>query len=156
MTTTLLRHARPALLALAVALPATSFAQSASAPPPTTPPAVTPVQRGPGPMNGIEQQITTLHGALHITPALEPQWRAMATVMRENAAAMGQQIAARDAALPKMTALADMQSYQRLADQNAANMQRLVVAFSTLYNAMSDDQRKATDAYFRREAMQRR
>ena len=168
-TTTLLRHARPALLALALTVPAAAFAQSASAPAPEAPPAAAPAPapapaqrshgRGHNPMTDndaerVEQHINALHAALHITPALQPQWDAMATVMRQNAAAMEQEIAARRASVSTMTALDDMQSYQKLADQHAANMQKLVAAFSSLYGAMSDEQKKAADAYFHHEATQ--
>jgi protein CpxP len=165
-TTTLLRHVRPALFALAVTLPVAAFAQSASAPeqaPAPATPSASPAQHhhghGHGPVTDndagrVEQHINALHAALHITPALEPQWDAMATVMRQNAAAMDQEIAARRASVSSMTALDDMQSYQKLADQHAANMQKLVAAFSTLYGAMSEEQKQAADAYFRHEAMQ--
>ncbi len=162
-TTTLLRHARPALFALALTLPAAAFAQSASAPAPETPPAASPAQHGHGhghsPVTDndaerVEQRINALHAALHITPAVEPQWDAMATVMRQNAAAMEQEITARRASVSTMTALDDMQSYQKLADQHAANMQKLVAAFSTLYGAMSQEQKQAADAYFRQQATQ--
>jgi hypothetical protein len=166
-TTTLLRHVRPALFALAVTLPAAAFAQGASAPEqapaPATPPSASPAQHhhghGHGPVTDgdagrVEQHINALHAALHITPALQPQWDAMATVMRQNAAAMDEEIGDRRASVTTMTALDDMQSYQKLADQHAANMQKLVAAFSTLYGAMSNEQKQAADTYFRREAMQ--
>jgi hypothetical protein len=90
---------------------------------------------------------------LHITPNIEPQFGQFADVMRQNAQAMDSQVMARRASLGTMNALDDMTSYGKLADQHAQDVQKLVTAFGTLYNAMSDDQKKNADEYFRHEAM---
>ncbi len=98
----------------------------------------------------VEQRIAELHAALKITPAEEPAWEGVAQTMRDNAAAMRKLVtdtAAR--ARQGMTAIEDMQSYEELALAHAGEMKSLLAAFTTLYNAMPDDQKKLADQVFR-------
>ena len=97
----------------------------------------------------VEQRITNLHAALKITPAEETQWNGVAQAMRENAAAMDKLIAANRTSPPQnMTAVRDLQTYQQVAQAHVDGLKNLTAAFSTLYNAMPDDQKKVADQVF--------
>lgn len=141
-------------------LPAAAFAQSAAAPSAATPaaPAVGGSPMSSHPVAGttaaqrVEQHIRELHAQLKITPAEEPQWQQFANVMRDNARGMDQEFAQRMQQFPTMTALQNMQSYQRIAELHAQDMQKLVPAFANLYNAMPEPQKQVTDRVFREHA----
>ena len=97
----------------------------------------------------VEQRITDLHAALKITPAEEAQWNGVAQAMRENAAAMDKLVAANRTTPPQnMTAVQDLQTYQQFAQAHVDGLKNLTAAFSTLYNAMPDDQKKVADQVF--------
>jgi periplasmic protein CpxP/Spy len=100
----------------------------------------------------VEQRIRDLHAQLRITSAEQSQWEQFANVMRENARAMDQAIAQRTQQYPTMTALQNMQSYAQIASQHSEDMQKLVPAFDTLYNAMSAEQKQVADQVFRSNA----
>jgi hypothetical protein len=148
--------ARPVLLAAALALPFAAVAPSAFAQPAATSPiAPKTVKHSAAEGNAserVEARINQLHSELHITPQLEPQWKQFADTMRGNAQAMDANVRARQEAMPTMNALDDMQSYSKLADQHAQDVQKLVSAFQTLYSAMSDDQKKIADNVFRSDS----
>jgi hypothetical protein len=97
----------------------------------------------------VDQRIASLHAALKITPAQEPAWEAVAKTMRDNAAAMrklAEDTASR--ARQGMTAIEDMQSYEQLTRAHADDMKSLLASFTTLYNAMPEEQRKLADQVF--------
>jgi glutamine synthetase adenylyltransferase len=97
----------------------------------------------------VEQRITTLHASLKITPTEEAQWNNVAQAMRENAAAMDKLVAANRTTPPQtMTAVQDLQSYQQFAQAHVDGLKNLTAAFSTLYNAMPDGQKKVADEVF--------
>jgi protein CpxP len=97
----------------------------------------------------VEQRITTLHASLNITPAEETQWNGVAQAMRENAAAMDKLVATTRTTPPQnMTAVQDLQSYQQFAQAHVDGLQNLTSAFSTLYTAMPDAQKKVADQVF--------
>jgi protein CpxP len=100
----------------------------------------------------LDQRITDLHAKLLITPAQQPQWDAFTQVMRDNANSMEQTFHQRVATMKAMTAPENMQSYAQVAASHAADMQKLVPAFQTLYDSMSDSQKKTADAVFRADA----
>ncbi len=96
----------------------------------------------------VEQRITDLHAALQITPAEETQWNGVAQAMRENAAAMDKLVAANRTSPPQnMTAVQDLQTYEQVAQAHVDGLKNLT-AFSTLYDAMPDDQKKVADPVF--------
>jgi len=98
----------------------------------------------------VEQRIAELHTSLKITSNEETQWNAVAQAMRENAAAMDTLIAANRTTAPQnMTALEDMETYQKFAEAHVAGLKNLSSAFSTLYDAMTDAQKKNADVVFR-------
>ena len=97
----------------------------------------------------VEQRITNLHTALAITPAEETQWNSVAQAMRENAAAMDKLAASNRTTPPQnMTAVQDLKSYQEYAQAHVDGLKNLTSAFSTLYDAMPDAQKKVADGVF--------
>jgi hypothetical protein len=137
-----------------------ALAQSEVTPPPhqTQPVQMAPDQPVPGhppaahtqPMRRaetVDQRIATLHAQLKITPAEETDWQAVAQTMRDNVAAM-QKLASEKASQPSMTAVEDLQTYQQLAQAHVDGLTKLVASFSTLYNEMSDPQKKLADQVF--------
>ncbi len=95
-----------------------------------------------------EARIKSLHKQLGITAAQEPQWQAVADVMRGNGKAIGALIEQREANAKTMTAIDDLNAYAAIADAHAANVKKLIPAFSALYATMSDAQKKNADAVF--------
>ena len=97
----------------------------------------------------VEERITALHASLKITTAEETQWNGVAQAMRENAAAMDKLIAANRTSPPQnMSAVQDLQTYQQFAQAHVDGLKNLTSAFKSLYNAMSDDQKKNADQVF--------
>jgi hypothetical protein len=98
--------------------------------------------------NRVETRIKDLHRKLKITAAQESQWNGFAQVMRENAQEVDAVLKERAESLHKMNAVEDLHSYEELADAHADGLKKLVPAFETLYNTMSEDQKKTADAVF--------
>jgi periplasmic protein CpxP/Spy len=97
----------------------------------------------------VEQRITNLHAALKITSTEETQWNAVAQAMRENAAGMEKLVAANRTTPPQnMTAVEDLKTYQKFAEEHVAGLKNLISSFSTLYNTMPDAQKKVADDVF--------
>ena len=98
---------------------------------------------------GLEERIAKLHAALKITPDEEPLWSAVAQAMRDNDAAMENLIAKKRAQAPgSQTALDDLTNYQAFAQARVDGLKNLTAAFTTLYNSMSDAQKKNADQVF--------
>jgi protein CpxP len=98
----------------------------------------------------VEQRITNLHAALKITPAQEAQWNGVAQDMRENAAAMDKLIAETRTTPPQnMTAVADLQMYQKFAQAHVDGLKNMLSHFEALYAALPDAQKKIADEVFR-------
>jgi protein CpxP len=97
----------------------------------------------------VEQRITALHASLKITPNEEAQWNNVAQAMRENAAAMDKLVASNRTTSPQnMTAVDDLKAYQTVAQAHVDGLKNLISAFSTLYGAMPDAQKKVADTVF--------
>jgi protein CpxP len=146
LATTFIAQAQAAPTQIAQA----SGADSTAAPPAAT---VTPTHRGrPARAHAatIDQWIQDLHGRLHITAAQEPQWGAVAQIMRENATALDTVVKTRAQNASTMTAVDDLRSYEQLAETHEAGLQKLIPAFQALYDGMSDQQKKVVDAVFQR------
>jgi protein CpxP len=137
--------AASAVLALGVGLGAAAHAQSAAAPADTSAP-TKPMHKSHA--DRVEDQITKLHAELGITAAEETQWNAVAQVMRDNASEMDTLFKDHRATAKSETALDGMAFYQKETEMRAAEAQKLTAAFTLLYNAMSDDQKKNADAVF--------
>jgi hypothetical protein len=150
---------RSALFAAVLALPVGAWAQGA-APAPANPADTggTSATQPAAPMKDaktgrhedrVEKRITNLHARLKITPAQEQEWNQFAQVMRDNARQMDQDYQQRSQRVQEMSALDNMQSYAKIAEAHAQDVQKLVPAFETLYNSMSAEQKHTADQVFR-------
>jgi hypothetical protein len=68
--------------------------------------------------------------------------------MRENATDLDRAIDKRDAAVASATAIDSLSSYADIIQAHANGVKKLESAFSGLYSAMSDDQKKIADEVF--------
>lgn len=137
----------------AVGLPAGGLMAQA-APAPAAPSVASPAPREPGqrtqpdgPVTRVEVRISDLHKQLHITPAQEPQFKAYVDVMRGNAQAM-QALFQERARSTDMSAPTRLRWYARLTTAHGEALTKLVPVFETLYQSMSDEQKKAADKVF--------
>jgi periplasmic protein CpxP/Spy len=96
----------------------------------------------------VEDRIQTLHDKLQITPQQESEWNDVAQAMRDNESSIHQAIEARWKGAKTMSAVDDLQSYQKIAQAHADGMGKLISAFSTLYDDMSPTQQKNADQVF--------
>jgi periplasmic protein CpxP/Spy len=97
----------------------------------------------------VEQRISSLHTQLKITPDEDAKWNAVAQAMRENASAMDKLVAENRMTPPQnMTAVQDLQMYQKFEEAHVAGLKNLIASFSTLYSAMPDAQKKVADSVF--------
>jgi hypothetical protein len=107
----------------------------------------------------VEARIKELHDKLQITDAQADQWNALAQVMRDNASSMRSLAASRAQNAGGMTAVDDLRSYEQITEAHAEGLKKFVGAFQTLYDSMSDSQKKTADAVFaqhqKRRAAQR-
>jgi protein CpxP len=144
-----LAFAGPARAASGVNPDQAAPAQEQAAPQAT--PAPTPTKRPPtrrAATDRVEHWIASLHDELHITPAQTPQWDAVAQVMRENAQSVHRLIQERSSHQGTPDAIADLRSYEQIADAHADGIKRLLPPFQTLYADMSDQQKKNADMVF--------
>jgi hypothetical protein len=98
--------------------------------------------------SAVEKHIKELHDTLKITSAEESQWKVVAETMRQNAKDLDQAIDKREANMANATAIDDLNAYAEIAQAHANNVKKLASAFSGLYSAMSDDQKKEADRVF--------
>ena len=96
----------------------------------------------------MEKHIKEMHATLKITPAEEAQWNTVAETMRESAKDLDRAIDKRDANKASATAIDDLNAYADIAQAHANGVKKLASAFSGLYSAMSDDQKKEADEVF--------
>ena len=98
-------------------------------------------------------RVAYLKAELKITPAQEADWSRVEKAMRDNAAERAKlrdQFAAdRDKPLSAVDRLARRQAF---AQARANSITTFATAFKSLYDQMSDDQRKAADALFQPHA----
>jgi protein CpxP len=97
----------------------------------------------------IEGRIAYLKAELKITDAQQPQFDAVANVMRDNAKAMHDafQSLRGDRSQPQ-TALSRMEARAKFAQLRADDEAKMLAAFRPLYQAMSPDQQKVADEMF--------
>jgi protein CpxP len=97
----------------------------------------------------VEQRIASLHRQLKITASEDAAWNAVAQAMRDNATQMQQLMDQRDGTSGQpMTAVDDLNLYQKFAQAHADGLKNLISSFDTLYNAMPDAQKKLADQVF--------
>lgn len=115
------------------------------------PPSAAQERQRPLPGEFIEARLAYLKAALKITPAQEPQWSAVADVLRRHAqerdAAIQQRRAARQnqAQAQPPTAMERLQRRQQMLSRASSNMNELVAVAQPLYASFSDDQKKIAD-----------
>jgi len=127
--------------AVLLLLPSAAMAQASPAPAPAAKAA---------PANPhVEARIKSLHKALQITAAQEPQWQAVADLMRDNTKTTRALVEEREAKAKTMNAIDDLRAYEAIVDAHAAGVKKLMTAFETLYASLSDAQKKKADALFR-------
>jgi hypothetical protein len=136
--------------------PATPTAPAVTTPAPTAPAPGAPAQTAQGRRAEAqaEKWIADLHSRLRITAAEQPQWDALAQVMRENAMHTDQVFSQELGNPAKATALDDMRAYATITEAHAEDIQKLLPAFEALYNAMSPEQKQTADNVFRQYARQ--
>ena len=125
------------------------IAQEPGAAPPPPPPA--PGGNARMGDSRVEQQLRDLYARLRITPAQQPQWNAFAGTLQGNAQHMQSLWASRQNG--RVTALDDMRSYATIAQAHAEDMQRLVAAFTPLYESLAPQQKVAADQAFQQAAV---
>jgi hypothetical protein len=118
-------------------------APSTTAAPSSSGDAVMPVNRQ------LEAHIKDLHAKLKITKDQEDKWKGVADVMRENASEMEGLVKTRAENAKSMSAVDDLNAYSKITDAHAEGLKKFISAFSTLYDSMSDAQKKNADALFR-------
>ncbi len=97
----------------------------------------------------IERRISELHARLKVTPSEEGQFSTFADVMRENARRMDGLAGQHAQAVSSGSAVDQMKSYATLAQAHAEDAQRLVPAFSNLYDVLTPEQKKAANESFK-------
>jgi protein CpxP len=97
----------------------------------------------------VEPRIKQMHTELKITPDQEAKWNPVAQAMRDNAANMEKLVAEKRQQAPQnMTAVEDLKTYQQFAQAHVDGLKNLTSAFSSLYDSMSDQQKKNADQVF--------
>ncbi len=136
-----------------------AFAQS-SAPTPQAAPAPVAVPNAQ-PMQvpsdaHVEARIKQLHAQLKITPDEESQWNNVADVMRGNEQNLAALIQKRNGNTKGMNAIDNLKSYEDITNAHADGLKKLVPAFSKLYSAMPDTQKKVADKVFAQQVRDRK
>jgi hypothetical protein len=104
----------------------------------------------------LDQRIDTLHAALKITPAEEPDWSKVADVMRRNDSDMQKMVADRQARVPhELSAVDDLKTYQGFTQAHVDGLKDLVASFGTLYAEMPADQKMIADHVFAKYGRER-
>ena len=97
------------------------------------------------PRQDVEANISELHQKLQITAAQEPQFGAVANVMRDNARL--------EASVPQpaanATAVDDLRVYIKYSELELAGLKKMLPPLEALYATLSPTQKKAADAIFR-------
>ncbi len=132
----------PAHVILAQASSPQAPAATGQAPGPATAPKASRADR-------VEARINDLHTKLGITPAQEDLWKNVAQVMRDNAKTMETLTKARTENAKTTTAVDDLKSYGEISAAHADGIKKFIPVFESLYNSMSDAQKKNADTIFR-------
>jgi protein CpxP len=136
----------PAFAAESIAQATPTSGTAASSTPPSASP-VAPKGKGDS-VNAIDARISALHKQLGVTADQEAQWTALADVMRDNGRMMRDSVSERSAKLKTMSAVDDLRSYEKIAQEHADGLKQLVPAFEALYAKMTPSQQKNADHVF--------
>ncbi len=101
------------------------------------------------PADLVEARIKKLHSDLHITGAQESQWSPVAQMMRDNGKAMTDLRKQRGDDAKVLGAVDELKSYAAVIDAHADGVHKFIPVFQTLYDSMSDGQKKTADSVFR-------
>lgn len=104
----------------------------------------------------VERRIADMRAKLKITPDETKAYDDFAQVMRDNAARMDGLMKDQAPKLASMSAVDQMKSYEAVTQAQADDMQRLVPAFSRLYDILTPAQKKIADDASRDAMMGRR
>jgi protein CpxP len=94
------------------------------------------------PAPNVDANIAELHQRLQITPAQEPQFNALANVMRQNARTMA------GAPPANANAVAALRLAIQYGQQEIDGMRRMLPALQALYASLSPEQRQTADMVF--------
>jgi protein CpxP len=100
----------------------------------------------------VEKHIKDMHAKLKITSAEEAQWAAVAQAMRDSAMELETAIDQRQALVSSATAIDNLDAYGDIAQAHVDGVKRLAAVFSTLYESMSEEQKKLADDVFAQRA----
>jgi hypothetical protein len=103
----------------------------------------------PVPVDLVEARIKKLHSDLHITAAQESQWSHFAQMMRDNGKAMADLRKRRVVEAKALGAVDELKSYAAVIDAHADGVHKLIPVFQSLFDSMSDAQKKTADGVFR-------
>ena len=95
----------------------------------------------------VEARIKQLHSDLHITAAQEAQWSPVAQMMRDNGKAM-EDLRKERVDAKTLGAIGELQSYAAAIDTHADGVHKFIPVFQSLYDSMSDPQKKTADDVF--------
>lgn len=101
----------------------------------------------------VEGRIKKLHADLRITAAQEAQWTPVAEMMRDNAKTMTDLREQQDADRKMVGAVDELKSYAAVIDAHADSVRKFIPVFQSLYDSMSDAQKKTADTVFRDRVM---
>jgi LTXXQ motif family protein len=101
------------------------------------------------PADLVEARIKKLHSDLHITAAQESRWNDVAQMMRDNGKVMADVRKQRVDDAKVLGAVDDLKSYAAVIDAHADGVHKFIPVFQSLYDSMSDAQRKTADSVFR-------
>jgi hypothetical protein len=113
------------------------------------------VRAKPAAANPVEERIEAMRSSFHITSAQESLWNDVAQAMRENAKAMTDLRKARGEHAPTLSAVDQLKAYSAAVETHADGLRKFIPVFQSLYESMSDAQKKAADAKFRDDARAR-
>jgi len=95
-------------------------------------------------VESLEVRIEALHEKLKITQAQEELWNNMTEVMRQNAQTMATLLARiKSRESNAGTPVDDIKFYAQITEAHAISIKKFIPVFETLYNGLSDDQKKA-------------
>ena len=97
----------------------------------------------------VDKRIAQMKRQLKITPTQQSDWEAFAQVMRDNVATIDKAYKERAATLATMSAPDNLRNFGQIEQARAQGVQTLAASFQTLYDAMSDTQKKTADTMFR-------
>jgi protein CpxP len=103
----------------------------------------------PVPADLVETRIKTLHSDLHITAAQESQWTQVAQMMRDNGKAMTDLRKQQADDAKALGAIDELKSYAAVIDAHADGVHKFIPVFQSLYDSMTDAQKKTADDVFR-------